>query len=450
MFIGLTMIGRSLGSARVQGIYHEKRDRMNGKRRLAIVLAGAMLFGQTLTSLGCSSVINAKTIETFTIYRGKSAALTVKQKGKKMKTGNKYLYKVSNKKIATISTKGKVKGKKAGTTKVILQKKSNKKKTRITIKVVDYVKELRLSSATSVLLQSGQKKSLQATVYPKAAKSRKVEYISSNKSIVSVDSKGTVQAIQSGFATITVKTKGITKKGKKISKKIQIYVTEDTPSVPPTSIPTPYVPDGGAMIIGGNTPQDNATPTPGATGTPGSTATPGASARPEPTVTPTLSPTEPPKTLEDAIKEIPVPNSSTLIAATFVVQDTNKQTSTLYFINRNYQGTMHVSVDGMDMSSNSGVTNVLHKLASEVTGQGVTISINPGNKRENQYYDEKLGIWRDALVVSRPTLSDAWLITNRKNGQQYRLMAWEKDQKYGTPYGLIITDGDTTSKIVVY
>lgn len=391
---------------------------MNGKRKLAIVLVCGILFGEVVASFGVSA--KAKGVETFTIYRGKSAVLSIKQKGKKIKTGKKFRYKVLNKKIATVTAKGKVKGKKAGTTKVILQKKANKKKIKIKIKVVDYVKELRLSSATNMMLRKGEKKVIQAAVFPKKAKSRKVEYKSSNPAIVTVSATGIVQAVQSGFATVTVTTKGLTKKGKKISKKIQIYVTENI-----SSVPTPTVPDKSALII----------PTPG-----GTTPTPGGA---------TPTPSETPKTLEQAIKEIPTPSSSTLIAATFVVKD-EKGTSTLYFINRNYQGTMHVAVDGMDMSSSSGVTCILHRLATEVTGKGMTVSINPGNKRENQYYDETLGLWRDALVVSRPTASDAWLITNRKNGQKYRLMAWETDQKYGTPYGLIITDGDTSSKIVVY
>lgn len=430
---------------------------MSGKRRVAIVTAGAILFTQIVSAVGTATVTDAKTLESFTVYRGKSVSLTLKQKGKKIKTGNRYLYKVSNKKIATISKRGKVKAKKAGTTKVILQKKSNKKKTTIKIKVVDYVKEIRLGSATSMLLTSGQRKSVQAVVYPKTAKSRKVEYISSDQTILHVDAKGNMQALKSGFATVTIRTKGITKKRKKISKKIHIYVTSDTiVTNAPTTVSTPYVPDAGATIIGGNvlygtpTPMPGTTNTPNATVTPDASAIPGVSATPGTTVMPTQRPTEAPKTLEEAIKQIPSPNPTTLIAATFVAQSTGGQTSTLYFVNRSYQGTMNVSVDGMNMSSSSGVTNVLHKLASEFTGPGISVSINPGNKKENQYYDDKIGIWRDALVVSRPGVSDAWLITNRKNGQQYKLMAWEKDQKYGTPYGLIITDGDTTSKIVVY
>ena len=374
---------------------------------MAALLAGAMLLGEIL-SAGSTSGVEAKATQTFTIYRGKSASLTITQKGKKTKPGKKYRYRVANKKIATISAKGKVKGKKAGITKVTLQKKSNKKKITIKIKVVDYVKELRLSSASNIMLKAGEKKSVKAVVYPTTAKSRKVVYASSNKSIATVSSAGTVQAVQSGFATVTATTKGTTKRGKKLSKKIYIYVSEET-----TPVPTPNVPDAGATVIGGGS-----TPKPGSTTTPGATATP--------------APTEGPKTLEEAIKEIPVPDASTLVAATFVVQEAGA-TSTLYFINRNFQGTMHVAVDGIDMSSSSSVTNVLHRLETEDTAGWVTRE-GPG----------------EIFKVSRKNLANAWKIENTSNGNIYRLMAWEKDTKYGSPYGLIITDGDTTSSVIVY
>ena len=128
---------------------------MKEKRKLAVIMACSLFFAQSISLCGAKGLeeTEAKGMQTFTIYRGKSSSLTITQKGKKKKTGKKYRYQVANKKIATISAKGKVKGKKAGTTKVTLQKKSNRKKIKIKVKVVDYVKELRLSSATNVMLQ---------------------------------------------------------------------------------------------------------------------------------------------------------------------------------------------------------------------------------------------------------------------------------------------------------
>ena len=400
---------------------------MKGKRRLAVILTGSMLLSLgALATIGDVSETKAKGTETITVYQGKSTAVSITRKGKKVKTGKKYRYQVSNKKIATISAKGRVKGKKAGTTKAVLQERSSGKKIKIKIKVVSYVKELRLGTATNLMLEKGGKKKIQAIVYPKTAKNRKVGYSSSDKGVVTVSSAGTIQAVGSGFATITVKTKGTTKKGKKISKKIQIYVAED--SVP---VPTPVVPDK----------DSNVQPTPTPSGAPDGNT--GENMGDNPEKTPGTTPSEPPKTLEQAIREIPEPDSSTLIAANFVVKDdASGATSTLYFINRNYQGQMHMKVDDLDMASSSSVSNILHRLATEVTGKGTSVLYSP-------YYDET-GEQRYALAVTRPTLADAWLITNRRNGQQYRLTAWEQDTIYGTPYGLIITDGDTSSKIVVY
>ena len=420
---------------------------MRGKRVVAIALLGSLLFSQ---SIGTTHLNIAKTnkIETITIYKGKSTLLKISQKGKKIKTGKKYRYQVAKKRIATISKSGKVKAKKAGTTNVVLQKKSNKKKIKIKIKVVDYVKELRISSATNMMMKVGEKKNISATVYPATAKSRKVQYSCSDTRIATVNASGMVQTLQSGMATITVKTKEIAKNGKKISKKIYLMVTEDS-----SPVPTPYIPVKDDTVIGGSTIVVIPTPTPSATVTPGGDITPtptGATPTSTATVipTPTATAAEPPKTLEEAIKAIPSPSSSTLIAANFVVKNT-KGISTLYFINRNYQGQMHVSVDGIDLSSSNTVVYNLHRLATEVTG-GFTVSVNPGDKKENKYYDTEWGLWRDILAVNRPTLSDAWLITNRRDGTSYRMMAWETDQLYGTPYGLIITEGDTSSKIKVY
>lgn len=54
-------------------------------------------------------------------------------------------------------------------------------------------------------LQKGEKKQLQVTITPKEAEENKVEYISSNPNVVTIDDKGILQAISSGSSTITVK-----------------------------------------------------------------------------------------------------------------------------------------------------------------------------------------------------------------------------------------------------
>lgn len=54
-------------------------------------------------------------------------------------------------------------------------------------------------------LQKGESKSLKVTILPKEAENHKVEFLSSNPNIVTVDDKGNLRAIRSGSSVITVK-----------------------------------------------------------------------------------------------------------------------------------------------------------------------------------------------------------------------------------------------------
>ena len=54
-------------------------------------------------------------------------------------------------------------------------------------------------------IQKGEKKKLQVTIYPQEANSHKVQYISSNPNVATVDNEGNITGIRSGKVTITVK-----------------------------------------------------------------------------------------------------------------------------------------------------------------------------------------------------------------------------------------------------
>lgn len=111
-------------------------------------------------------------------------------------TTQKVTWSTSNKKVATVSTKGKVTAKKKGTA-TITAKVSNKKYTcKVTVKAPKL-------SATSKKLDIGKTYTLKLT--GATAKS----YSSSNQKIATVDRKGKITAKKTGKATITVKdTKG--------------------------------------------------------------------------------------------------------------------------------------------------------------------------------------------------------------------------------------------------
>ena len=132
------------------------------------------------------------------VYVGKKATIKVT----KTQVTGKATFKSSNKKVATVNSKGVITGKKAG-------------KTVITVKVGKYTKKLTVTvkkpsfklTKSSAKLKKGQK----VTIKSKAAPASKVTYKTSNKKVATVNSKGVVTAKKKGTAKITVKCNGITK-----------------------------------------------------------------------------------------------------------------------------------------------------------------------------------------------------------------------------------------------
>ena len=132
------------------------------------------------------------------VYVGKKATIKVT----KTKVTGKVTFKSSNKKVATINSKGVITGKKAG--KAVITVKVGKYTKKLTVKVKKPSFKLVKSSAK---LKKGKK----TTIKVKAAPVSKVTYKTSNKKVATVNSKGVVTAKKKGTAKITVKCNGITK-----------------------------------------------------------------------------------------------------------------------------------------------------------------------------------------------------------------------------------------------
>lgn len=132
------------------------------------------------------------------VYVGKKATIKVT----KTKVTGKVTFKSSNKKVATVNSKGVITGKKAG-------------KTVITVKVGKYTKKLTVTvkkpSFKLVKSSAKLKKGKKTTIKVKAAPVSKVTYKTSNKKVATVNSKGVVTAKKKGTAKITVKCNGITR-----------------------------------------------------------------------------------------------------------------------------------------------------------------------------------------------------------------------------------------------
>lgn len=132
------------------------------------------------------------------VYVGKKATIKVT----KTKVTGKVTFKSSNKKVATVNSKGVITGKKAG-------------KAVITVKVGKYTKKLTVTvkkpSFKLVKSSAKLKKGKKTTIRVKAAPVSKVTYKTSNKKVATVNSKGVVTAKKKGTAKITVKCNGITR-----------------------------------------------------------------------------------------------------------------------------------------------------------------------------------------------------------------------------------------------
>jgi hypothetical protein len=117
----------------------------------------------------------------------------------KIKTGTlvgKRKFSSTNKKVVSVSKKGKV-----------VAKKSGKAKIKVKVGVLNFVCKIKVRtpkiSKKKLTLKVKQKKKLKVKNYNK-----KVKWKSSNKKIATVNSKGLVKAIKRGKATITASIKG--------------------------------------------------------------------------------------------------------------------------------------------------------------------------------------------------------------------------------------------------
>ncbi|WP_195968380.1 Ig-like domain-containing protein, partial [Blautia obeum] len=217
------------------------------------------------------------------VYAGKTVKINAKAT-----RGAKLSYKTSNKKIATVNSKGVITGKSAGTAKITITAKKSKYKTvkkTITVKVV---KQNQKITASNVTLTIGQRKNL-------GAKARTpMIYKSSRPKVVTVDKKGNLRALKTGTAKITISAKasGIYNKA---SKTIAVTVSKAVASKPITPTRKPEASKPTTTPVPTKVPEPTKAPEP--TKVPEPTATPEPTKIPEPTATPipTATPTEAPK-----------------------------------------------------------------------------------------------------------------------------------------------------------
>lgn len=209
------------------------------------VLVSLLAFALAVTSIATPSVsaeaasskkavksvtlkVNNKKVnsKTTTLQVGKT--LTVKTTVSPSSAKKSISYKTSNKKIATVSSKGKVKAVKAGTAKitVTVKGKNNKKKTawfkvKVTKKATPTKTPTKAPTATpapqevavtsiklnasATTIAAGQTAQVYAEIQPTNATNKSLTYTSSNASVATITNTGIVTALKDGQTIITAK-----------------------------------------------------------------------------------------------------------------------------------------------------------------------------------------------------------------------------------------------------
>ncbi len=359
----------------------------------------------------------------YEIYVGSRKKISVKTK--------KCKFQSSNKKILKVNKKGVLCGKRAGTAKVYVTKKGYRRAV-CKVKVGKYVSNLKLKSADTVILYPGAETMIRTQVTPQNALNLQVEYRSSDEKIACVSSEGKIQGVTPGITTITVGTKGITKKKKKLEKNITVVVMEEKMEKPiPTQKPSlkPIIP----TIVKPSESLEPAAPpleTPAPTMLPDEVTPPvvetpaGATTSPT-TVIPTVEPTSLPvatATPEPTLYPSSVPDTQ-MVASYFLCNDQNEELYTVYLLNKSYEGTFGCMFNGKSWSFGGSVRGGLEELQTTIA------------------YTKTSG--DGTIKVVKKSSNDYWEMTDNTVGQTYQLQAFGDDPFFGSPYGVIMVKGDT-------
>ena len=201
----------------------------NHRLMVASILFFALLFLIAPTAQAASNQPTQITITNASgkvLLKGKTYKLsyTLTSEQNLKKANKRVSFSSSNRRVASVNSKGVIKGNRNGTA-IITAKTVNNLKATYTIKVGYPVTEVKVSGSSSVVV--GRKISLKSAILPRRASRQAVYWSSSDKSVAIVSAGGTVSGIASGTATITATAKDGS--GKKGSKTITVIALPNKP-----------------------------------------------------------------------------------------------------------------------------------------------------------------------------------------------------------------------------
>lgn len=144
------------------------------------------------------------------LAKGKTETLKVSINPSGTKIGT-IKWQSSNTKVAKVDKNGKVTAVNTGTANITAT--ANGKKITCKVTVVIPVKNI-VSNTNRIVLNVGNTDKVRITISPSNATNKKVKYTSSNKKVLSIDSKGNIKALSKGSGEIIVTTEDGNKKVK--------------------------------------------------------------------------------------------------------------------------------------------------------------------------------------------------------------------------------------------
>lgn len=216
-----------------------KRKSISFIAMLVTVILVANMFGGGLVNVEAATN-QTKEIMKVEITKPTTAVLVLK-KGKTYSlkyrvfpddaTNKRVKFTSSNKKVATVSAKGKIKAIKSGYASITVESVTDKEKSAvIAVKVGTPIEKISVNM-DSITLEQGETTSLEATISPIKASYKKIRYITSNQSVATVSSNGKITAVAAGTAEVTAMA--MDGSGKKST--CSVTVKDTTVPKPPTT-----------------------------------------------------------------------------------------------------------------------------------------------------------------------------------------------------------------------
>jgi len=216
--------GRGLadGNYRIHAVYTDLEGNVQKAQGSDFRYIDAKIKGNKLT-LTQYPLVGVVTLNKSKAFVNKGKTITLKATVAPSSLADKSVkWKSSNKKVATVSSKGKVKGLKYGTATITCTS-----STGLTATCKITVGEVTLDK-TEAVVKKGKTVTLTPTVYPTSLKDQSVKWKSSNKKVATVTSKGKVKGIKAGTAIITCTSVAM---GLSTTCKVTVKVTSATRSL---------------------------------------------------------------------------------------------------------------------------------------------------------------------------------------------------------------------------